>query len=214
MRRDQPRTKRNKLATSPTPLRWWWCIGDEDDDGEDEMVVVEVITVVMVESIMKGKGLRGQCMMDDFGPLYTLSKEEKLDLGNGECSLSSDALLFLPFVNPVRLQLLVIHENIDQAGDVMVDEDEFFNNFSTPVHEVGDLYSRHVDPSNMHTFYQRHHPEHHWTRDHPLEQVIGNPSQPVKTRRQLETDGEMCMFARTVTHTKPKNIKEAMVDHA
>nr|GEZ26096.1 zinc finger, CCHC-type [Tanacetum cinerariifolium] len=71
---------------------------------------------------MKGKGLRGQCMMDDFGPLYTLSKEEKLDLGNGECSLSSDALLFLPFVNPVRLQLLVIHEvnglgNLAMMGD-------------------------------------------------------------------------------------------------
>ncbi|GJT96387.1 retrovirus-related pol polyprotein from transposon TNT 1-94, partial [Tanacetum coccineum] len=34
----------------------------------------------------------------------------------------------------------------------------------------------------------------HWTKDHPLEQVIGNPSQSVRTRRQLETDGEICMF--------------------
>ncbi|GKA13587.1 hypothetical protein Tco_0693233 [Tanacetum coccineum] len=50
------------------------------------------------------------CMMGDFGPPYTLSKEERLDLGKGECSLSSDALLFFPFVYPVRLQLLVIHE--------------------------------------------------------------------------------------------------------
>nr|GEV35431.1 Gag-Pol polyprotein [Tanacetum cinerariifolium] len=32
---------------------------------------------------------------------------------------------------------------------------------------------------------------------HPLEQVIGNPSQSVRTRRQLESDGEMCMFALT-----------------
>ncbi|GKB39409.1 retrovirus-related pol polyprotein from transposon TNT 1-94 [Tanacetum coccineum] len=30
------------------------------------------------------------------------------------------------------------------------------------------------------------------------------------TRRQLETDGEMCMFALTVSQTEPKNIKEAM----
>nr|GEX51073.1 retrovirus-related Pol polyprotein from transposon TNT 1-94 [Tanacetum cinerariifolium] len=28
-------------------------------------------------------------------------------------------------------------------------------------------------------------------KDHPLEQVIGNPSQYVRTRRQLESDGEM-----------------------
>nr|GEZ72217.1 retrovirus-related Pol polyprotein from transposon TNT 1-94 [Tanacetum cinerariifolium] len=32
---------------------------------------------------------------------------------------------------------------------------------------------------------------------HPLEQVIGNPSQSVRTRRQLESNGEMCMFALT-----------------
>nr|GFB16609.1 integrase, catalytic region, zinc finger, CCHC-type, peptidase aspartic, catalytic [Tanacetum cinerariifolium] len=32
---------------------------------------------------------------------------------------------------------------------------------------------------------------------HPLEQVIGNPSQSVRTRCQLESDAEMCMFALT-----------------
>nr|GEY87406.1 hypothetical protein [Tanacetum cinerariifolium] len=47
---------------------------------------------------------------------------------------------------------------------------------------------------------------------HLLEQVIGNPSQSVRTRRQLESDGEMCMFALTVSRTEPKNIKEAMAD--
>ncbi|GKC15547.1 hypothetical protein Tco_1012329 [Tanacetum coccineum] len=32
---------------------------------------------------------------------------------------------------------------------------------------------------------------------HPLEQVHRNPSKPVQTRRQLDTDPEMCMFALT-----------------
>nr|GFB57963.1 integrase, catalytic region, zinc finger, CCHC-type, peptidase aspartic, catalytic [Tanacetum cinerariifolium] len=36
-----------------------------------------------------------------------------------------------------------------------------------------------------------------WTKDHPLEQVIGNPSQSIKTRRQLESNAKMCMFALT-----------------
>ncbi|GJT72045.1 hypothetical protein Tco_1031331 [Tanacetum coccineum] len=35
-----------------------------------------------------------------------------------------------------------------------------------------------------------------------------------ENRRQLETNGEMCMFALTVSQTKPKNIKEAMADSA
>nr|GEY11944.1 hypothetical protein [Tanacetum cinerariifolium] len=50
--------------------------------------------------------------------------------------------------------------------------------------------------------------------DHSLEQVIGNPSPSVRTRWQLESDGEMCMFALTVSRTEPKNIMEAMADSA
>ncbi|GJY33503.1 retrovirus-related pol polyprotein from transposon TNT 1-94 [Tanacetum coccineum] len=51
-------------------------------------------------------------------------------------------------------------------------------------------------------------------KDHPLDQVRGNPSMPVQTRRQLATDPEMCMFALTVSIVEPKNIKEAMADSA
>nr|GFA61789.1 hypothetical protein [Tanacetum cinerariifolium] len=50
--------------------------------------------------------------------------------------------------------------------------------------------------------------------DHPLEQVRGNPSRPVQTRRQLAIDPEMCMYALTVSIAEPKNIKEAMADSA
>nr|GFA88929.1 hypothetical protein [Tanacetum cinerariifolium] len=92
--------------------------------------------------------------------------------------------------------------------------DEFINIFSTPVQDQGETSSRHVDSSNMHTFYQRFPSKHRWTKDHPIEQVIGNPSQPVRTRRQLESDVEMCMSALTLSRTEPKNIKEAMADSA
>nr|GFA47095.1 retrovirus-related Pol polyprotein from transposon TNT 1-94 [Tanacetum cinerariifolium]GFA74043.1 retrovirus-related Pol polyprotein from transposon TNT 1-94 [Tanacetum cinerariifolium] len=51
-------------------------------------------------------------------------------------------------------------------------------------------------------------------RYHLLEQVIRNPSRSVRTRRQLESDGEICMFALTVSRTEAKNIKEAMADSA
>nr|GFC98687.1 hypothetical protein [Tanacetum cinerariifolium] len=89
------------------------------------------------------------------------------------------------------------------------EDDEFINIFCTSVQDRGETSS-----SNMHTFYQRHPSEHRWTKDHPLEQVIGNPSQSVRTRRQLKSDGEVCIFALTVSRTEPKNIKEAMADSA
>nr|GEV32587.1 Gag-Pol polyprotein [Tanacetum cinerariifolium] len=110
------------------------------------------------------------------------------------------------------------NENINQAElnakNDQVADDEFINIFSTPVQDQGETSSRHVDSSNMHTFYQRYPSEHRWTKDHPLEQVIGNPSQSVRTRRQLESNAEMCMFALTVSRTEPKNIKEPMADFA
>nr|GFC52986.1 Gag-Pol polyprotein [Tanacetum cinerariifolium] len=51
-------------------------------------------------------------------------------------------------------------------------------------------------------------------QDHPLEQVIGEPSRPILTRNQLRSDGDMCMYALTVSTMEPKNVKQAMTDPA
>nr|GFB41617.1 retrovirus-related Pol polyprotein from transposon TNT 1-94 [Tanacetum cinerariifolium] len=86
---------------------------------------------------------------------------------------------------------VISSENINQAETYaendQVADDEFINIFSTPIQDQ---------------------------RETSSQQVIGNPSQSVKTRRQLESDAEMCMFALTVSRTEPKNIKEAMADSA
>nr|GFA59643.1 hypothetical protein [Tanacetum cinerariifolium] len=119
---------------------------------------------------------------------------------------------------PPHAPTVASNENINQAElveeNAQVENDEFINIFCTPVQDRGETSSLHVDTSNMHTFYQHHPSKHRWTKDHPLEQVIGNPSQSVRTRRQLESDGEMYMFVLTVSQTEPKNIKEAMADSA
>nr|GEW68425.1 retrovirus-related Pol polyprotein from transposon TNT 1-94 [Tanacetum cinerariifolium] len=52
------------------------------------------------------------------------------------------------------------------------------------------------------------------TKEHPLELVIGKPSRPVLTRNPLRSDGDMCMYALTVSTIEPKNVKEAMIDPA
>nr|GEW85609.1 Gag-Pol polyprotein [Tanacetum cinerariifolium] len=67
-------------------------------------------------------------------------------------------------------------------------------------------HQHHTTPLNNHTISAPTY--------HPLEQVIGNPSQSVRTRRQLESDAKMCMFVLTVSRIEPKNIKEAMADSA
>nr|GFA33367.1 retrovirus-related Pol polyprotein from transposon TNT 1-94 [Tanacetum cinerariifolium] len=120
----------------------------------------------------------------------------------------------VPTLAPTVLSSENINHAETYAENDQVADDEFINIFSAPVQDQGETSSRHVDSSNMHTFYQRYPSEHRWTKDHPLEQVIRNPSQTVRTRRQLESDAEMCMFTLTVSQTEPKNIKEAMTDSA
>ncbi|GJZ44421.1 retrovirus-related pol polyprotein from transposon TNT 1-94 [Tanacetum coccineum] len=80
--------------------------------------------------------------------------------------------------------------------------------------DVAESSSTYQDPSNMHQFHQQHCSIDKWTKNHPLEQVVGDPSKPVMTRNRLQTDAEVCMYALTVSTIEPKNIKEAMLDHS
>ncbi|GJS24104.1 retrovirus-related pol polyprotein from transposon TNT 1-94 [Tanacetum coccineum] len=49
-------------------------------------------------------------------------------------------------------------------------------------------------------------------KDHPLERVIGNPSQSIRIRHRLETGGEMCMFSLTVSQTGAKKSSRSHAD--
>ncbi|GJV28893.1 putative ribonuclease H-like domain-containing protein [Tanacetum coccineum] len=112
----------------------------------------------------------------------------------------------------VQHQPATIADNVPNA---MLDENMFVNPFATPSTSAAESSSsQYVDPSNMHTFYQPYPHEYQWTKDHPLEQVIGEPLRPVLTRSQLRSDGDMCMYALTVSTMEPKNVKEAITDPA
>ncbi|GKD72677.1 retrovirus-related pol polyprotein from transposon TNT 1-94, partial [Tanacetum coccineum] len=103
--------------------------------------------------------------------------------------------------------------NNDQAPNASFQEDEFINPFCTWVQEIGEPSSRNINNTDVHSFQPQSY-DYRWTIDYPLEQVRGNPTMPVQTRRQLATDPEMCMFALTVSILKQNNIKEAMADSA
>ncbi|GJW14303.1 putative ribonuclease H-like domain-containing protein [Tanacetum coccineum] len=86
---------------------------------------------------------------------------------------------------------------VDNVPNAMLDGKTFVNLVATPFTNFAESSSQYVDPSNMHTFYQPYQYDYQCTKDHPLEQVTGEPSRPVLTRNQLRTDGEMCIYALT-----------------
>ncbi|GKB48942.1 integrase, catalytic region, zinc finger, CCHC-type containing protein [Tanacetum coccineum] len=51
-----------------------------------------------------------------------------------------------------------------------------------------------------------------WTKDHPIANVIGDPSRSVSTRKQLQTDAMWCYFDAFLTSFEPKNFKQAMTE--
>nr|GEV96433.1 reverse transcriptase domain-containing protein [Tanacetum cinerariifolium] len=104
--------------------------------------------------------------------------------------------------------------NVPQADRTVTASNELDLLFSPMFDELFNGSSKVVSKSSAVCSADAPNQQHRWTKDHPLEQVIGNPSQSVRTRRQLELVAEICMFALTVSRTEPKNIKEAMTDSA
>ncbi|GKD59649.1 putative ribonuclease H-like domain-containing protein, partial [Tanacetum coccineum] len=51
-----------------------------------------------------------------------------------------------------------------------------------------------------------------WTKDHPIANVIRDPSRSVSTRKQLQTDAMWCYFDAFLTSVEPKNFKQAMTE--
>nr|GEZ22622.1 hypothetical protein [Tanacetum cinerariifolium] len=102
----------------------------------------------------------------------------------------------------------ITSQDVDELNlNAMVDGNTFVNPFAnSSTSAAASSSSQNVDPLNMHTFYQPYPHEFQWTKDHPLEQVIREPSRPVLTRNQLRSDGDMCMLDVWVLVLAPDNI--------
>ncbi|GJR05937.1 retrovirus-related pol polyprotein from transposon TNT 1-94 [Tanacetum coccineum] len=51
-----------------------------------------------------------------------------------------------------------------------------------------------------------------WSKDHLLDNIIGNLSRPVSTRKQLATDALWCLYNSVLSKVKPKNFKSAIIE--
>nr|GEZ96410.1 retrovirus-related Pol polyprotein from transposon TNT 1-94 [Tanacetum cinerariifolium] len=128
-----------------------------------------------------------------FGPLY----DELLNVGSNPQD-KQPTMNIQPTSAPSTPTYVHAEKNNDnQAEEEHLLDDEFTNPFCVPGQEVAESSSHNTGNLNVPTFNQPQVSEYRWTKDHPLEQVRGNPLRPMQTRRQLATDPEMCMFALT-----------------
>nr|GEZ89631.1 Gag-Pol polyprotein [Tanacetum cinerariifolium] len=59
---------------------------------------------------------------------------------------------------------------------------------------------------------QTHHHLSKWSKDHSLNNVIGNPSRSVSTKKQLATDALWCLYSSVLSKVEPKNFKSAITE--
>nr|GEX58103.1 hypothetical protein [Tanacetum cinerariifolium] len=92
-----------------------------------------------------------------------------------------------------------------------VDNTPFVNVFSPEPHSEA---SSSGDISSTESPYvsQTLHHLNKWSKDHPLDNVIGNPSRPVSTRKQLATDALWYLYSSVLSKVEPKNFKSAITE--
>nr|GEY64195.1 retrovirus-related Pol polyprotein from transposon TNT 1-94 [Tanacetum cinerariifolium] len=113
----------------------------------------------------------------------------------------------------IETQSHVIPQNVEEdIHDTKVAHMRNDPLFGMPILEVTfDQSSSMVSP---HTILQPDHqiPQHHskWTKDHPLDNIIGQLSRPVSTRLQLYEQALFCYYDAFLTSIEPKMYKDAL----
>nr|GEZ01056.1 hypothetical protein [Tanacetum cinerariifolium] len=87
-----------------------------------------------------------------------------------------------------------------------VDTNPFVNVFAPEPHSEA-LSSGDISSTKSPYVSQTLHHLNKWSKDHPLDNVIGNPSRPVSTRKQLATDALWCLYSSVLSKIEPKNFK-------
>ncbi|GJT55350.1 retrovirus-related pol polyprotein from transposon TNT 1-94 [Tanacetum coccineum] len=83
-------------------------------------------------------------------------------------------------------------------------------NFLIPEPSSEESSTQVVISNNVHSINKP--PEHikKWTKDHPIDNVIGDPSRPVYTRHQLQDEALLCYFDAFLSSVEPKSYIEAL----
>ncbi|GJR57920.1 retrovirus-related pol polyprotein from transposon TNT 1-94 [Tanacetum coccineum] len=69
-----------------------------------------------------------------------------------------------------------------------------------------------VIPNHVHSINQPPEYIYKWSKDQPLDNVIGNPSRPVSTRHQLQDEALFCYFDAFLSSVEPKSYKDALTE--
>ncbi|GKE19961.1 hypothetical protein Tco_1431473 [Tanacetum coccineum] len=122
-------------------------------------------------------------------------------------SPSSSALQSPSFHQGVAAESTLMEDN----PFALIDNDHFINVFA-PEHRSEASSSKDLSLTESPYVSQTLHHLGKWSKDHPLDNIIGNPSRPVSTRKQLATDALWCLYNSVLSKVEPNNFKSAITE--
>ncbi|GJY78457.1 putative ribonuclease H-like domain-containing protein [Tanacetum coccineum] len=122
-------------------------------------------------------------------------------------SLSSSALQSPSLHQGVAVESPLMEDN----PFAPIDNDHLINVFAPEPRSEASSFGDLSSTESPYVSQTLHHLE-KWSKDHPLDNIIGNPSQPVSTRKQLATNALWCLYNSVLSKVKPKNFKSTITE--
>ncbi|GJS58253.1 retrovirus-related pol polyprotein from transposon TNT 1-94 [Tanacetum coccineum] len=142
-----------------------------------------------------------------------LFKNIRLEIAQGSrISVKSSSVRFIDFRDMTTLVLIMVEYTLWKEHPYdSIDNDHFINVFApeprSEASSSGDLSSTESPYVSQTLHHLRK-----WSKDHRLDNIIGNPSRLVSTRKQLATDALWCLYNSVLSKVKPKNFKSAITE--
>ncbi|GJT46665.1 retrovirus-related pol polyprotein from transposon TNT 1-94 [Tanacetum coccineum] len=115
------------------------------------------------------------------------------------------------------IQPLVIHHDVavgPTIKDTLITQATLHPSVNPVTGEPGSAQSSSGDVSIVEPNQANQPPAHlrKWSKDHPLDNIVGNPSRPVSTKKQLASDALWCCYYTKLSKFEPKNFKMAVIE--
>nr|GFA82042.1 retrovirus-related Pol polyprotein from transposon TNT 1-94 [Tanacetum cinerariifolium] len=135
-----------------------------------------------------------------FGALCYPTNDSK-DLG--KLQPTADTGIFIGYAPSVVAEPYFIEDHTVAP----VDTNSFVNVFAPVPHSEASS-SGDISSSESPYVFQTLHYLNKWSKDHPLDNVIGNPSRPVSTQKQLATDAFWCLYSSNKARLVAKGYRQ------
>ncbi|GKB72455.1 retrovirus-related pol polyprotein from transposon TNT 1-94 [Tanacetum coccineum] len=132
-------------------------------------------------------------------PSSTTVDQDAPSPSNSQTTLETKSPIIPNYVEEDNHDLDVTHMN----------NDPFFG-ISIPENDSEASSSLNVIPTVVHTAAPNSEHVTKWTKDHPLDNIIGELERPVSTRLQLHEQALFCYYDAFLTSVEPKNYKDAL----